>query len=583
MLLASRLAPYDMSAVSVAEITPLLPGSSRSSNGPPKPAGSRKLNLHYQCFRYRGAALLLVWNFTIPFVVILLETVMYNRVKDSVHSIVASTVLSRYNFLCFLLYPLAGLAADLACGRYTVIMLSVAINIGLLFIAVALEISEILIFPLTVQKGNNLIFALLALGILVLAVHSFFQANALQFGADHLHDASSEELRLFIHWFVWVQALAQFPIIIFENPYVTRLFTLHDQAITEYTTLIIACLVLLGGALLLVCHFTCLNMSAWFIHEPPSRNPYITVCQVLHFIKKHKVPVNRSSLTYWEEGLPQRMDLGKSKYGGPFSDEQVEDVKTLIGVSAILLSLGSSGYLQVPANPYPVLIEHVGASTGVKLISVLLASPTFLSVFVIPIHELLYRLCGRRPSMLGKLRLAMLMYVISVGINLLIDTVGHSMSNTTGQCMFIEDSTGSDISSTPSSFILLPALLSSLANVIINVTSMEFIIAQSPYSMRGMLIGLFFFSQGVFCITGSLCMLPFNLNLYVDPHLRLSCCSLYYIINFVVAFSILIVFWLITQKYQLRIRTEVINEYQIVEDHYSWRTGQIRSHDDSLQ
>ena len=565
-----------MSAVSVAEITPLLPRSSRSSNGPPQPAGSRKLNLRYQCFRYRGAALLLVWNFTILFVINLLECVLYNRVKYSVGDIVTSTLLYRYNYLCFFLYPLAGLAADLACGRYTVIMLSVAINIVLLFIAVALEISQLLpLETLTVQEGHNLTFAVLALGILVLAIHSFFQANALQFGADHLHDASSEELRLFIHWFVWVQALAQLPIIIFENRYIDT-----SQVSTDYTTLTIACLVLLGGALLLVCHFTCLNMSTWFTHEPPSRNPYITVCQVLHFIKKHKVPVNRSSLTYWEEGLPQRMDLGKSKYGGPFSDEQVEDVKTLIGVSAILLSLGLFGYLQIPAIPHAVFIEHVGETMGVKLISALLASPIFLSVFVIPILELLYRLCGRRPSMLGKLRLAMLMYVISTGINLLIDTVGHSRSNTE-QCMFTVDSSHIRVHS---SFILLPALLSSLATVIINVTSMEFIIAQSPYSMRGMLIGLFYFSQGIFGFAGSLCMLPFNFKPFVGPHPYLrSCCSVYYIISFVLAFLILIAFWLITQKYQLRNRTEVINEYQIVEEYYSRRTDQVRSHEDSLQ
>ena len=150
--------------------------------------------------------------------------------------------------------------------------------------------------------------------------------------------------------------------------------------------------------------------------------------------------------------------------------------------------------------------------------------------------------------MFGKLKLAMLMYVISTGINLLIDTVGHSRSNIE-QCMF---TVGSSHIRVHSSFILLPALLSSLATVIINVTSMEFIIAQSPYSMRGMLIGLFYFSQGIFGFVGSLCMLPFYLNLYVDPHLDLSCCSLYYIINFVLAFSILIAFLSTTVGEQIR-------------------------------
>ncbi len=36
--------------------------------------------------------------------------------------------------------------------------------------------------------------------------------------------------------------------------------------------------------------------------------------------------------TYWEDSFPSRIDLGKMKYGGPFTTEQVEDVKTLFQV-----------------------------------------------------------------------------------------------------------------------------------------------------------------------------------------------------------------------------------------------------------
>uniref|UniRef100_A0A1X7VPM4 Uncharacterized protein n=1 Tax=Amphimedon queenslandica TaxID=400682 RepID=A0A1X7VPM4_AMPQE len=35
------------------------------------------------------------------------------------------------------------------------------------------------------------------------------------------------------------------------------------------------------------------------------------------------------ALTYWEEEAPSRLDLGKDKYGGPFTEEEVEDVKTV--------------------------------------------------------------------------------------------------------------------------------------------------------------------------------------------------------------------------------------------------------------
>ena len=44
----------------------------------------------------------------------------------------------------------------------------------------------------------------------------------------------------------------------------------------------------------------------------------------------------RSAFTYCEDELPSRMDFGKSKYGGPFTTEQVEDVKIFLRLIAII-------------------------------------------------------------------------------------------------------------------------------------------------------------------------------------------------------------------------------------------------------
>ena len=59
-------------------------------------------------------------------------------------------------------------------------------------------------------------------------------------------------------------------------------------------------------------------------------NPYHLIYHVLKYAKKHKYPVQRSALTYWEDEIPSRIDLGKSKYGGPFTTEEVENVKTFL-------------------------------------------------------------------------------------------------------------------------------------------------------------------------------------------------------------------------------------------------------------
>ena len=79
----------------------------------------------------------------------------------------------------------------------------------------------------------------------------------------------------------------------------------------------------------------------WLIIEPKSPQSFKTIYQVLKFAWKHKSPLNRSALTYWEEKVPSRMDLGKSRYGGPFTTEQVEDVKTIFRLIPLWFNIGA--------------------------------------------------------------------------------------------------------------------------------------------------------------------------------------------------------------------------------------------------
>ena len=68
----------------------------------------------------------------------------------------------------------------------------------------------------------------------------------------------------------------------------------------------------------------------WFLIESGSTNPYKLVYKVVKFAKDHTNPIRRSAFTYCEDELPSRLDLGKEKYGGPFTTEQVENVKALL-------------------------------------------------------------------------------------------------------------------------------------------------------------------------------------------------------------------------------------------------------------
>ena len=69
----------------------------------------------------------------------------------------------------------------------------------------------------------------------------------------------------------------------------------------------------------------------------PIPNPYKIVFKVLKFSFKNNGRQQRSAFTYWGEE-PSRMDLAKERYGGPFTHEEVENVKTFFRILVATLS-----------------------------------------------------------------------------------------------------------------------------------------------------------------------------------------------------------------------------------------------------
>ena len=67
----------------------------------------------------------------------------------------------------------------------------------------------------------------------------------------------------------------------------------------------------------------------WFDTTSHIVNPVKLIVNIINYVRKNKYPRNRSAFTYWEENYLFRLDLGMNKYGGPFSEEQVENVKVV--------------------------------------------------------------------------------------------------------------------------------------------------------------------------------------------------------------------------------------------------------------
>lgn len=224
-----------------------------------------------------------------------------------------------------LAYPVAGWIADVHFGRYRVILTS----LWLMLTGYAIILITYIVKNYYNSNAGEYITYLAIFPIAFLAINiglAAFQANIIPFGLDQMPDASTEELSAFIHWYYGSRNLVAG---------VIPLVACYVGVFNITTVVISASEVVLVTIALVLCY----NFKRILIIEPKSVNPFKLLYKVLEFSLKNKVPVSRSAFTFWEDDIPSRIDLGKSKYGGPFTNEEVEDVKTFLRTTSVLIAI----------------------------------------------------------------------------------------------------------------------------------------------------------------------------------------------------------------------------------------------------
>ena len=404
--------------------------------------------------------------------------------------------------LLFLFYPLAGFLSDVCWGRYTTVknslcflFWSIALMIflaGLGTIGSTTMLSVQDYEPLTTSKEVItiavlcVVFGLPVVCGVVLFLSSIvaFSANVIQFGFDQLHDAPAESSTLYIHWYVWTNQVGLF---LLRLP--SAVFSGNDTiAYTVSPVLALAALILLGITL-------CFEKYKrhWFLIESGSTNPYKLVYKVVKFAKDHTNPIRRSAFTYCEDELPSRLDLGKEKYGGPFTTEQVENVKAFLGIVHVLLTVGPIFFADVAfGQNLPGLVRTneywYGYFYGSGCLTPLLML-IFIPVYLCLLRPLIYDYI---PGMLKRIGLGMLLCLISGFCTLVMGVANHNCYSISKPC------TLNFYFNVSPHFLLLQYGLNAVSYLLIYIASYEFLCAQSPQSMKGLLIGTFFAIKGVF-------------------------------------------------------------------------------------
>jgi peptide/histidine transporter 3/4 len=427
-----------------------------------------------------------------------------------------------------------------------------------------------------------------------------YQANFIQLGLEQLFEAPSQYLGLFIHYAIWAFQSGSLSLIFISFLMLCSQGSMNRKtfnlalAATVLFTMLMAVLLLIG----------CLKRQ-WFHIEPGCQNPYKTVYNVIKFSKSHKHPLQRSAFTHNDDYIPSRLDFAKERFGGPFTTEQVENVKTFFWMLVILFAIGPSFALEVPASyfTFPLFGLHLlhpyddhkdykeylklmmGSGAMMNLTSIVILFPVYIWIIFYYLHK-------KIPKQFVRLGIGITLCLLGVVSLLVTDVVGHAFNRNSfasnGLCVFQAKWSQNWSLTYPSldmhwAVLIPPSLLLGLGPFLVIATTLEFISAQSPQSMKGLLVGVFFAIRGLFQFLNSIIIIPLSLrqpwaSREMIEHPPVTNCGFVYLaLTSVTGLIGLVLFSLAAKRYKYRTRDEGIFCQHDVEEIYDRYIDQAAS------
>ena len=508
--------------------------------------------------RSKGAVLVIIWK--------LLASACITSVRFSVYTKITS--IGGYNFetvngvVSAVLLVFAGWLTDVYFGRYKVMRVS----IWFMWLGSVCGTLLLMIYSLSPHNALKYISVIIAYACVTIGL-SGLNVNVIPFGTDQILGASSEEISAFIHWFVWSMYTG------IASGYMVNFLPCTGMG-DDQSVLVSMLFAVAVSSVSLCLDFLCQN---WLVIEPVSQNPLKSIHSVLKYAATHKHPARRSALTYWEEDIPSRIDLGKSKYGGPFTTEQVEDVKTFFRL--LLMSVAISFFI------YPLLLfgeslnmfashfQQLSHSKGCYNMLLDFSTSVYyvIVILAIPLYELAIYPLARNwiPSTLKRVGITAIGTILVASVALSVDMVGHAHTNATVECMFVVNGTSSSVVDIDYLWIGIPlSVVIGIEAVSLYVALFEFLCAQAPYTMKGLIIGLSFSAVALSsALTGA--TVTTWVHAWSQPVTYPTCAFWFYLFLILVTVVGLVMFGIVAKWYKKRERNELLHEQRFVEDYYN--------------
>ena len=454
------------------------------------------------------------------------------------HSLLVQCLVYAASLILLLLYPLTGWIADTKLGHKR----SVDIGLWLTWIGLILHIvSECIQYATCGLPVAIAIFGISALAALLIYIGTMmFQVAVFACGMDQLVDCSNAKLRAFIHWLVIALAIG--------NVWVTNIFSI--ESIVLNLALDITCVVLLTAMLIVNILLRHKFYPSGVVQPNPSG--YRTVYDVLKYSIRNKGRQHsRSAFTYWEEDIPSRIDLGKDKYGGPFTEDTVETVKTFLRIIAVITSISlvfiAYSNFFIYSGQQELLLILTTCSSNIMIATIIILA----ELIIVPLFP--------------KIEYFLTNSLKWIGVAFIITIAGLIYLNIVA--IFISDTTTCAVSE--NLFYLLPYYITQeISLILVVIYVFEFVCSQAPHDMIAMMTGVFWAFPTIFTAIGYFLELPLLWYEVHGPGNKLTCSFWAVLVQVVVCVVGFIIYTAVARWYSWRLRETNPNIQGMIENKY---------------
>ena len=491
--------------------------------------------------KHKGAILVLIWSFlgiSVYHYYTLSGT--RNPIQPKIQSLLdPGEIMAAGIFL-----PIGGWLADAYFGRYKVILCGMwTMWLGAMLNGVSFVIGRMVTLYGDCGDPWVSLFSKIVMG----AGFGVFQANIIQFGIDQLSEASSMDIISFIIWY---------PLMIFACG-ITMQFS-GNCSKPYIVILLVAVFITIG---------LCSNslFSHWLMKQQVITNPLPLILKTVQYTVQNRSKWKRV-FTLGHRGVLYRLNVAKTMYGGPFTSEQVEDVKTFFRVLAVIaiFSIACSGIPAV-SNTIAELEPNLRdwrVKTDIiicyKDLSITYAQYIVVVIVVFIYQAIVCRVCHKcipKVSITTNFLISVLFFFVCVVILLGIESASYykqlNLNQTIIKCDFQNKT---NLLGIEFYWITFPQIAIAFSSFLFLLSGVEFICAQAPFNMKGLLLGIGYALYGLGSLVQSAISIPFLHNRLVWNKAPLTCGIWYFIIQAVIVLVGFIVVIIVIKTYRRRIR-----------------------------